>query len=45
VGTIDVESEKVNAFSGRDESLLVACAEALQWLCVDFSILCRLFQH
>jgi len=30
VGTIDVESESVDAFSGRDESLLVTCAEALQ---------------
>jgi len=31
-GNHHVESEKVNAFAGRDESLLVACAEALQWL-------------
>jgi putative methionine-R-sulfoxide reductase with GAF domain len=30
--TIDVESEKVNAFSARDELLLAACAEALRWL-------------
>jgi len=26
VGTIDVESDRVNAFSGRDEDLLAACA-------------------
>jgi GAF domain-containing protein len=32
VGTIDVESEKLNAFSGEDESLLAACAPALHWL-------------
>lgn len=32
VGTIDVESEKANAFSDRDATLLAACAGALQWL-------------
>jgi len=32
VGTIDVETEKVDAFSDRDKALLAACAEALQWL-------------
>jgi putative methionine-R-sulfoxide reductase with GAF domain len=32
VGTIDVESEKLNAFSDRDTTLLAACAGALQWL-------------
>ena len=32
VGTIDVESDKINAFSRRDESLLADCAEALRWL-------------
>jgi hypothetical protein len=31
-GTIDVESEKINAFSDRDTSLFAVCAEALQWL-------------
>jgi len=31
-GTIDVESEKLNAFSSEDESLLAACADALRWL-------------
>lgn len=33
-GTIDVESEKLNAFSGEDEALLAACADALRWLWV-----------
>ena len=32
VGTIDVESDRVNAFSARDEQLLAACAERLLWL-------------
>ena len=32
VGTIDVESDRVNAFSGRDEELLVVCAQNLFWL-------------
>jgi L-methionine (R)-S-oxide reductase len=32
VGTIDVESDRVNAFSGRDEELLAACAQNLSWL-------------
>jgi L-methionine (R)-S-oxide reductase len=31
-GTIDVESEKLNAFSSEDETLLAACADALRWL-------------
>ena len=31
-GTIDVESEKLNAFCSEDESLLAACADALRWL-------------
>jgi hypothetical protein len=30
----DVESEKLNAFCGEDESLLAACADALRWLWV-----------
>ena len=32
VGTIDIESERVNAFTGHDEALLGACAQALLWL-------------
>ena len=32
VGTIDVESDRVNAFSVRDEELLALCAESLKWL-------------
>jgi L-methionine (R)-S-oxide reductase len=32
IGTIDVESDRVNAFSARDEALLAACAERLRWL-------------
>jgi L-methionine (R)-S-oxide reductase len=32
VGTIDVESERVNAFSRRDEELLALCAKNLLWL-------------
>jgi GAF domain-containing protein len=32
VGTIDVESDRVNAFSTRDEELLALCAENLLWL-------------
>jgi L-methionine (R)-S-oxide reductase len=32
VGTIDVESDRINAFSTRDEELLAACARDLLWL-------------
>jgi L-methionine (R)-S-oxide reductase len=32
VGTIDVESERLNAFSKRDEELLAECATNLHWL-------------
>jgi GAF domain-containing protein len=32
VGTIDVESDRVNAFSSRDEELLAVCAKNLFWL-------------
>jgi L-methionine (R)-S-oxide reductase len=32
VGTIDVESDRVNAFTKRDDELLAACAESLRWL-------------
>jgi putative methionine-R-sulfoxide reductase with GAF domain len=32
VGTIDVESDRVNAFGSRDEELLAACAKSLVWL-------------
>ena len=32
VGTIDVESDRVNAFSSRDEELLAECAKNLLWL-------------
>ena len=32
VGTLDVESDRVNAFSVRDEELLAACARQLGWL-------------
>ena len=32
VGTIDVESDRVNAFGTRDEDLLAACAKNLIWL-------------
>jgi len=32
VGTIDVESDRVNAFTDRDAGLLAACAENLSWL-------------
>ena len=32
VGTIDVESDRVNAFSDRDEMLLAVCAKSLSWL-------------
>lgn len=32
VGTIDVESDRVNAFSNRDEEVLGVCATNLFWL-------------
>jgi GAF domain-containing protein len=32
VGTIDVESDRVNAFTERDRRLLAACATDLAWL-------------
>jgi putative methionine-R-sulfoxide reductase with GAF domain len=32
VGTIDVESDRVDAFSSRDEELLAVCANNLFWL-------------
>jgi len=32
VGTIDVESDRADAFSGRDEVLLAECAKSLLWL-------------
>lgn len=32
LGTIDVESDRINAFSARDEELLAACARGLLWL-------------
>jgi putative methionine-R-sulfoxide reductase with GAF domain len=32
VGTIDVESDRVNAFSSRDEEMLTVCAKNLSWL-------------
>jgi putative methionine-R-sulfoxide reductase with GAF domain len=32
VGTIDVESDRVHAFSAGDEELLAACAQHLLWL-------------
>jgi uncharacterized protein (DUF952 family)/putative methionine-R-sulfoxide reductase with GAF domain len=32
VGTIDVESERANAFTERDSELLATCAENLAWL-------------
>ena len=32
VGTIDVESDRVDAFTQRDEELLAACAANLVWL-------------
>jgi L-methionine (R)-S-oxide reductase len=32
VGTIDVESDRVNAFSERDQALLAQCARDLRWL-------------
>jgi L-methionine (R)-S-oxide reductase len=32
VGTIDVESDRVNAFGSRDEELLAACAKNIFWL-------------
>jgi len=32
VGTIDVESDRVNAFGARDQELLAVCAENLFWL-------------
>jgi putative methionine-R-sulfoxide reductase with GAF domain len=32
VGTIDVESDRVNAFGCRDEELLAACAKSVAWL-------------
>jgi len=32
VGTIDVESDRVNAFTSRDEDVLAACARNLFWL-------------
>jgi L-methionine (R)-S-oxide reductase len=32
VGSIDVESDKENAFTQRDETLLAECAAALGWL-------------
>jgi GAF domain-containing protein len=32
IGTIDVESDRVNAFTDRDAELLGRCAETLSWL-------------
>ena len=32
VGTIDVESDRVNAFGSRDRELLALCAKNLFWL-------------
>ena len=32
LGTIDVESDRVDAFTSRDEELLSACAKSLAWL-------------
>jgi len=32
VGTIDVESDRIDAFGARDEELLAVCAEKLGWL-------------
>jgi|SRR4026207_1486359 L-methionine (R)-S-oxide reductase len=32
VGTIDVESDRVNAFGARDEELLAVCAQNLFWV-------------
>lgn len=32
VGTIDVESDRVDAFTSRDEVLLAECAKSLLWL-------------
>jgi GAF domain-containing protein len=32
VGTIDVESDRVDAFTERDQRLLAACAKDLSWL-------------
>lgn len=32
VGTIDVESDRVNAFTSRDQELLSVCAENISWL-------------
>jgi L-methionine (R)-S-oxide reductase len=32
LGTIDVESDRINAFSAHDEELLAACAESMSWL-------------
>ena len=31
-GTIDVESDRLNAFSAEDERLLASCTDALRWL-------------
>jgi putative methionine-R-sulfoxide reductase with GAF domain len=38
VGTIDVESDSVNAFSAMDELLLAACADALRWLWIPSGV-------
>jgi len=32
IGTLDVESDRVDAFSSHDERLLAACAQQLGWL-------------
>src|SRR5262249_2109138 len=32
IGTLDVESDRVNAFSSLDETLVAACAQQLGWL-------------
>jgi len=32
IGTINVEADRVNAFTAVDENLLAECAEAMQWL-------------
>ena len=36
VGTIDVKSEEMNAFSGDTEELLAACSEVIQPLWADW---------
>lgn len=45
LGTIDVESDRVNPFTDRDRELLIACAGALEGLWSRAADRCRVFRQ